>query len=495
MPVTSVNSLLKFHPLSPDAVAVQCNEHQITYRNFESHIVQVASWLQSQGVCPNDTVGLFSRNPYWMWLLHLAAIALRCRHLTILPKYAQSMAEQVGMNVLVGDVFDESFRTITSLKIPFGKEAVAQLDTVSIHGLTPDSFNQKIESTKHSAGPERFAFTTGTTGTPKAVLWTSDILFSRVGQVGGSQHLNGSTTLHCTLGLETTAGFRYPLATWREGGTVLLSTDRANRLKLAQGSTLVVTAPSYLPDLLNHGSDVWPGKANRHMVVLGGRLAATHLEKFYTRIGSSAAIAYGSTEAGSVITGDARVLQRHPGAVGFPRENCEVEIVDDQDRPLPPEVRGRVRVRSPSMVQRYVSSENLDASQKAFRQGWFYPGDSGARSHDGLIVIDGRDSDIVNVKGVKVSVVDIEQRISEVPNISDCCVLVLQTPMGDELHVMVVTQVRDAQWLKETIRGQVNLRVPVRIDIVKTIPRNSMGKVPRLKLAKKLEHIRKEGVS
>lgn len=494
MPTSSAHPLLQFHPASQCAVAVQCNEHRITYRNFERHIVQVTSWLQSRGVSATDTVGLFSRNPYWMWLLHLAAITLGCRHLTILPAYAKPMAEQVGMNVLVGDIYNESFSAITSRKIPFGKEAVKQLDAMSTSSRTTERFNETSESTTCVASAERFAFTTGTTGTPKAVRWNSDILSSRVGQVGSSRYLNSSTTLHCALGLGTTAGFRYPLATWREGGTVLLSTDPVNRLRLAKTSNLIVTAPTFLTGLLNHGSEQWPGKANRHMIVLGGRLVLSDLEKFYARIGSSAAIAYGSTEAGSIITGDAKLMWRHPGAIGFVRDGCEVEIVDEKDRLLSTGMRGRVRVKSASMVHTYVSPENLDASRKAFRNGWFYPGDSGARSHDGLIVIDGRDSDVINIKGAKVSVVDIENRISELPNISDCCVLFLQTSLGDELHVLVVTKIPDTTWLKEKIKGQVGLRIPTSIEVVKTIPRNGMGKVPRLKLAKTLEQRKERGV-
>jgi len=471
-----------FSGAAPDHIAVRVDRFSIRYRDFNNHILQVTSWLGAQGVSAGDTVGIYSKNPYWMWLLHLAAIRISCRHLTMLPPYAAEFAEQSGMNVFVGDSGVANIAGLECKKIVFDGSRSWPSDVL------PNSAEwRNAEVSGESAGPERVAFTTGTTGTPKAVLWTAKMLRQRIGQVGGTRQLTTSTTLYCDLGMETTAGFRYPLATWRQGGTVLLGTNRQSRSKMARASSLAVFAPGQINDVLSRTADSWPRCKSRHLILLGGRAHKTLLTDCYERVASSITIAYGSTEAGSVVTGDAMLTLRHPGACGYVRSGCEVEVVDSQHQPLPPGKRGMVRVKSPSIATSYFSSSKEAETTAAFRDGWFYPGDLGAIAEDGLVVILGRDADVVNIGGRKVSLTDLEGRLNDLQEIKDCCFINVESDRSAKLHALVVTD-QDDNWLQNSFRSRVGDIGSISVLRVSSIPRNAMGKIPRNQIADKLKN-------
>src|SRR5207342_1842289 len=99
----------------------------------------------------------------------------------------------------------------------------------------------------------------------------------RVDQVSDSSLVHADTRLFPLLHLRTTAGFRYPLAVWAAGGCVLLpqakkGIDR-DREALAP-SNLIVCSPPQLKERLGATKGDWPGRAERSIVLLGGRLPA-----------------------------------------------------------------------------------------------------------------------------------------------------------------------------------------------------------------------------
>jgi acyl-CoA synthetase (AMP-forming)/AMP-acid ligase II len=65
-----------------------------------------------------------------------------------------------------------------------------------------------------------------------------------------------------------------------------------------------------------------------------------------------------------------------------------VEIVADDERVLPPGQEGNLRIRSDHGATEYL--EDPGETQRAFRDGWFYPGDRGYLTTDNMLVISSR---------------------------------------------------------------------------------------------------------
>jgi acyl-CoA synthetase (AMP-forming)/AMP-acid ligase II len=88
-----------------------------------------------------------------------------------------------------------------------------------------------------------------------------------------------------------------------------------------------------------------------------------------------------------------------------------VEMVDESDRPVPNGEIGRVRLSTAGGPTGYLNDEA--ATQTFFKDGFFYPGDLAIMRSDGRMALQGRSTDVINVRGLKLSPALIEERLSE----------------------------------------------------------------------------------
>jgi acyl-CoA synthetase (AMP-forming)/AMP-acid ligase II len=291
------------------------------------------------------------------------------------------------------------------------------------------------------------------------------------------------------LHLRTTAGFRYPLAVWAAGGCVLLpqaskGLDR-DREALAT-SNLIICSPPQLKERLTATNGEWPAREQRTILLLGGRLPATMRTAVLERAASRLLVSYGATETGSIAIGEHDMVDRHPGAVGFLRPGVSVEIVDPKGQPVPPGQPGLVRTRSELMVTSYEDGGATPGSGH-FRDGWFYPGDVGRLFEDGLLAIEGRAGDTLNLGGWKVSANDLEAKVADIPGIRDVCAVTMQLPEGDMLTFGVVCDDGlDLAALRARIHSMLSKSRRFHVIRVPSIPRNAMGKIPRALIASQL---------
>jgi long-chain acyl-CoA synthetase len=167
-----------------------------------------------------------------------------------------------------------------------------------------------------------------------------------------------------------------------------------------------------------------------------------------------------------------------PGAAGYVLPGVTVEIVDDHDHALPPGQDGDLRIRSDCGVKEYL--DNPDETRRAFRNGWFYPGDRGHVTSEGMLVISSRpESDrATNVERV-------EQILVQHANVVQCGVIAVADKAGaSELCAFVVPRsYLDAEALRNYCKARLpgNL-IPSRFIPLPDLPRNESGELNRVKL-------------
>ena len=473
--------LTDFSGIDPQRIAVRIGHEDFSYARLEDDIGRLSHWLVQQGLQPTQRIGIALSSDYWNWALHLASFRLG------LAVFSSRYNEVAAVHKWLQ--FDLSVSDHAVSPLPDAR----QWRRLALESFLPLS-QQWPDSLALAAVPDqellccRLTSTSGTTGKPKSVLWDHSQTMQRVAQVSAGLPQAEQTRLHSLQHIGTTGGFRYPLATWQAGGCVLLI-GRGDPLEGAwtslSHSTLVSMAPAILRMVAGRWPDVWPGREGRQVTLGGGRLPLALRDQTLERICSKISMAYGSTEAGSMATGDAGLIERHPGAVGFVRRQVQVQIVDAQDRPLPNGQSGIVRVASPYMVHAYM--QGAEAGAGVFKDGWFYPGDEGVLEDDGFLAILGRMGDVLNLGGMKLSVADIETSLDGYAGVKDHCVLVLNMDKEDRLAVVVAHdgQVDKAQ-LQRWIRDRIPKKLAFTLVNMPVIPRNEMGKVARRELAEKI---------
>jgi acyl-CoA synthetase (AMP-forming)/AMP-acid ligase II len=194
---------------------------------------------------------------------------------------------------------------------------------------------------------------------------------------------------------------------------------------------------------------------------------------------------YGSTEAGSATF---RAYDSDdPFDAGPIAPGAMVEIVDDQDAPLPQGEIGRIRYRSYGMVQGYYGDP--EATVLGFKNGWFYPGDLGLLRADGGLTLAGRESEILNAGGVKVDPNRLDHTALEHELVRDAASFTYDSASGvPQIGLALVTEEGfDVQGLIDSLKVAFGNAAPSLVARVDEIPRTETGKPLRRELSKRYD--------
>ncbi|KAJ6828511.1 malonate--CoA ligase isoform X1 [Iris pallida] len=208
---------------------------------------------------------------------------------------------------------------------------------------------------------------------------------------------------------------------------------------------------------------------------------------------------YGMTEFVMAISNPLHGI-RKAGTVGKPLPRVEVKIITDDNEAGAKGV-GELCVRSPSLFKEYW--KRPEVTEESFTDGGFFKtGDTVTVDEDGYYIILGRsNADIMKVGGYKLSALEIEAVLLEHQAVSECCVLGLPDKDYGEVVCAVIVPHEDAKrraeqdlkaaisleelvnWSKEKLAPY---KIPTRLFLWETLPRNAMGKVNKKELKKLL---------
>jgi acyl-coenzyme A synthetase/AMP-(fatty) acid ligase len=283
------------------------------------------------------------------------------------------------------------------------------------------------------------------------------------------------------MGTNTLGGFLNPPSRWTIGGAVASAEGGIVEALLKLSTSILIAAPTQLQAALRAlPSDYRPPSALK-IIVAGGSLPKSVALEAASRLNAEIEMQYGSTEAGVVTAGPVALRGYAEGSTGFVCPGCQVEIVDENGRLRDRGQSGIIRVRTPWMALSY-----LDGPNASVRDGWFYPGDVGYFTASGELVVAGRQDDVINMGGVKLSAAAIESRLTQLPGVNDAGVVFLDMtgPIG-RLAVAIVPATVAWPELRERVLSQ--LGQPADVIAFDRLPRNEMGKLVRSELARQVK--------
>jgi long-chain acyl-CoA synthetase len=196
----------------------------------------------------------------------------------------------------------------------------------------------------------------------------------------------------------------------------------------------------------------------------------------------SFANAYGLTETHGVATvnGGKDLLGRKT-SVGRPIPVLELEVVDEDGKPVPDGERGELRFRGATVTPGYWN--RLDATAQTVRDGWLYTGDVGYRDADGFFYVVDRAKDMIIRGGENVYCVEIENCLADHPEIDEAAIVGVPDPELGERVKAVVRRVAGSQLSPEAVRAHVaahmaSFKVPEFVEFCDDpLPRNPAGKI------------------
>ena len=173
------------------------------------------------------------------------------------------------------------------------------------------------------------------------------------------------------------------------------------------------------------------------------------------------------------------------GTTGKPVPGYEIQIVDEQDRLLPPGEIGELRVSGPSSAVAYWN--NRQKSLHAFRGRWTYTGDKYVQDADGYFVYCGRSDDMIKAGGQWVSPAEVESALVAHPSVLEAAVVAHKDENQLDKPKAFVVLKPGARATSEELQRFVKERLapfkyPRWVEFVEGLPKTATGKIQRFKL-------------
>jgi acyl-CoA synthetase (AMP-forming)/AMP-acid ligase II len=266
-------------------------------------------------------------------------------------------------------------------------------------------------------------FTSGTTGSPKAVRLSQRALGHNTAAIIQSLELGADQTALGHLKLHYSFGMSVVNSHLAAGGSVVLTNQSlANPALWKRATSFHVTTLPGVPaqyELLHRlrfdAARFCPSL--RVMTQAGGKAREDILDRFRDMMkarGGRFYVMYGQTEAGprmacQELTGPAG----DAAAAGWPLRDGEFQILDESGRPRPPGEPGQVRYRGPGVMQGYAQSR-ADLARGDENRGVLDTGDIGYLGPDGKLFIVGRSKRFAKVGGIRCNLDEIERAAARI---------------------------------------------------------------------------------
>jgi len=247
--------------------------------------------------------------------------------------------------------------------------------------------------------------------------------------------------------------------------------------------TTMVVVPTILAVLMHHPLAAQHDFSKLSEVICGGaplpvELAQAFMRRHPVRIRE----VYGLTEAAGLGTSNRRIEPYRPGSAGRAYCNTQLQIMDDDNQPCPPGVRGEICLRGPIVMQGYHNRP--EDTEQIMRGGWLHTGDIGYLDEDGYLFVVDRKKDMIIRGGENIYPAELEAVLHEHPAIAEAAVVGVPDPVyGENVVAFVVVApggtVSESEAIEHVCRHVARFKAPTRVHFLPTLPKSNIGKILR----------------
>jgi len=475
----------------------QADGRQFTYSQFADAVDRTAALLREKGIQKGDVVSLLMPNSaeyviayFACWKLGAVAgpvnSLLKSQELTYIISNSEAKALLVSSEFLpmVEPLLDK-WPSLSAVVL-FDNEADATKDistgNLQIPGIAAD--DEAI-----------IIYTSGTTGKPKGCLLTHQNVIANAKQISdwlgfgvADRLLTVMPLFHMNAVSVTTMA-----ALYAGGSTVVSPRFSASRFwqiisdyqitsfgsVATMLSMLLTTYPDGIPAGLN--------TAQLRFAMCGSApVPAETIRRFEDAFHCLVIEGYGLSESTCRSTFNPPDERRRAGSCGLPIGN-EMRVVDEDDQDVPDGELGEILLRGENILKGYY--KNPEATDRAFRNGWFHTGDIGYRDADGFYFIVDRKSDMIIRGGENIYPREIDEVLYQHPDISAAAAVGVPDDLyGEEVAGFVVLKDGSEVTAQEVIEfckaRLADYKCPKTIRFVKEIPKGPTGKLLKRELVK-----------
>ena len=502
----------------PNKVAVIHGDRRYTYAQFYERCRRLASALAARGIGEGDTVAVLAPNIPEMLECHFAvpmlgailnAINIRLDAATIAFILEHGEAKIVVIDKQFAPTMSEALGQFSQKPFTIDIDDVLAPDGDLIGDTDYESFiaggdpGYAWESPEDEWTTIALNYTSGTTGSPKGVLYSHRGAYLNAIGNAMTMGVNSRSRYLWTLPMFHCNGWTFTWGVTAVGGThvCLRDVDPAKIFPLIEehkvthmcGAPVVLTALIHAPEdvkrRVKHDIDIATGGAAPPSTVIAGMEAlgfrVTHL--------------YGMTEC----YGPSTVCVAQPGWEDLPlaersllmaRQGVNYMTLEDQaildPDTLEPvsadgETMGELMLKGNTVMKGYL--KNPEATEAALRGDWLHTGDLGVMHPDGYIEIKDRSKDIIISGGENISSLEVEETLYRHPDIMEAAVVAAPHEKWGETPCAFIALKPDASAINEREiidycrANMAHFKCPTQV-VFGDLPKTSTGKIQKFVL-------------
>src|SRR3954447_16395175 len=436
-----------------DRPAIKLDDAELTYAAFDEGASRVAGMLRERGLEPGDRVGLMLPNvPYfpvvYYGILRAGGVIVPMNVLLKGREVTFYLSDPGAKHLFAWHDFAAAAQDGAR---EAGAEAII-VEPGSFERLLAEAPSAPENSDRGGDDTAVILYTSGTTGTPKGAELTHDSLYRNaevttrtLAQASEQDVILGALPLFhafgqtCAMNAAVIAGACL---------TLIPRFDARKALEIIKrdGVTVFEGVPTMYHGLLGAAGD--HDVSTLRLCISGGAAMPVEImRQFEEAFGCIILEGYGLSETSPVASFNHPHAERKPGSIGTPIEGVEMKVTED----------GEIAIRGHNVMKGYWNRD--DATQKAFKDGWFLTGDIANVDDDGYFFIVDRKKDMIIRGGYNVYPREIEEVLYEHPAVSEAAVIgVPDESMGEEVGAAVVLK-EGAEASADDIRAFVKERV------------------------------------
>ncbi|WP_067860364.1 acyl-CoA synthetase [Nocardia shimofusensis] len=480
--------------IAPDRPALVDERGELSYRELDDQSTAVARGLQAAGITEGTVVAVLARDHRGLLMSKIAAGKLGARIALMNTGFAKpQFAEVCAREKVQAVLHDSEFLDLLDALPPELPRYLTWVDEGTDIPQGTKTFDDLIaeNSTEELPPPSTpggfIILTSGTTGLPKGAPRTKVSPFATAQFLDRMPFKKFDTMVIVSPIFHSTG-----LGTWLIGSilankiVVRRRFDAEATLKMVSDhkADILVAVPTMLHRMVELPEEVrakYDTSSLKAIILAGSALSPELSVRAAEVFGPVVHNLYGSTEVAIATIAKPDELAIAPGTVGRPPITCDVRLYDENDQRIEGNnVTGRIFVRSGAPFEGYT-----DGRHKQIIDGYMSTGDMGHFQDQGLLMVDGRDDDMIVSGGENVYPQEVENLLLERDDVFDAAVVgVDDVEFGKRLRAFVVPEPGkpqpDAEELKAYIKSNLaRYKVPRDVVFLDDLPRNATGKLLR----------------
>jgi malonyl-CoA/methylmalonyl-CoA synthetase len=500
--MTLVSSFNKTFQNYADKVAIEFNDKAVTFDDVNKNSSKIANALARSSVNKGDRVALFLSNSLEM-IYFFAGILKNGSIVVPMNTYfkeeeAKNMLSDSGANTILVD----------KERLPIIKKILANLNSLKniitvdcgeftdfndfIKDISDENPNVEIRDEDGSI----IFYTSGTTGRSKGALLSHRNMESDLEALKKAWHLSDKDKMLLALPLYHIHGLGVALCgSFYNGYSCILRKkfrgEEALKLLSEKECTLFMGVPTMYVKLLEV-KEKYDLKNMRLFVSGSAPLSAETFKQFRDTFGLEILERAGMSETNMNFSNPYEG-KRKPGTVGLPLGDLQVKIVDKNFNEVPKGKEGGILIKGSNVFKGYWNAP--EKTKKSFHKGWFITGDIGKIDDDGYVTFLGRSKDLIISGGINIYPVEVEEVINSHPHILESAVVgVPDKCYGESVKAFVVLRnsikVSEDEIIIYCKERLASFKKPKSVEFIDALPRNTMGKVQKNVLRKKVSEVK-----